>query len=452
MSITLPANAVPALTEPARSTAILDLPRPATRTPAVLGMVALLAFAAGFAGWSTMAPLSEAAIAPGVLRNENNRRIIAHLEGGIIREILVRDGDQVRVGQPLLRLDDVASAANRDALRSQRWSLLAQDARAQAEIAGAASVAFAPELLALTDLRAREAVEGQRLLFAARDASLRSGMQVQEARIVQFNAAIAASVAQVASQRRQLELLRQEERDVNSLVRQGLERMPRLLGLQRQIASAEGNIADLSSQAERARAQIAEAQSALQGLRDQRLQEVTAEAREVRTKLAEMEERLRAADDVSARREITAPEDGTVLNSRFFNPGAVVRPGEPVIDLIPARERLIAEVRVMPTDIDTVMIGQQAEMRLPSFKARTIPYIHGEVFVVASDVTTEDRTGMQYYRVQIRVDENQVAHLPEVQLRVGMPVEAQIKTGERSFLRYMIQPLLDSFHRAFKEQ
>lgn len=452
MSLSLPADAAGLPLPPARSTTILDAPRPRTRGAVLLGAGALLVFAGSFAAWSSFAPLSEAAVAPGVLRNEGSRRVIAHLEGGIVREILVRDGDAVRAGQPLVRLDDVSAAANRDALRAQRWSLLAQDARTQAEIADSRSVAFAADLQATADPRAREAMEGQRLLFAARDASLRSAMQVQEARVVQFNASIAASDAQVASQRRQLDLLKQEERDVRGLVAQGLERMPRLLGLQRQVASAEGNIADLSAQAERSRAQIAEAVSALRGLRDGRMQEVTTEARDVRTKLAEAEERLRAADDVSARREITAPEDGTVLNARFFNPGAVVRPGEPVMDLIPSRERLIAEVRVMPTDIDTVVVGQEAEMRLPAFKARVVPQIRGEVTVVASDVTLEERTGAQYYRVQIRVDENQIAHLPEVTLRVGMPVEAQIKTGERSFVRYMIQPLLDSFHRAFREQ
>jgi HlyD family type I secretion membrane fusion protein len=452
MSLSLSPDAVALPAVRPRSTAILNAPRPTTLGPTLLGMTALLVFVAGFVAWSTFAPLSEAAVAAGVLRNEGSRRVIAHLEGGIVREILVRDGDSVRVGQPLMRLDDISAAASRDALRAQRWSLLAQDARAVAEMADARAVEFPAHLLAASDTRAREAVEGQRMLFAARDASLRSAMGVQEARISQFNASIAASDAQVTSQRRQLELLRQEERDVAALVRQGLERMPRLLGLQRQIASAEGNIADLSSQAARSRAQIAEAQSALQGLRDQRMQEVTAEAREARAKLAETEERLRAADDVSVRREITAPEDGTVLNARFFNSGAVVRAGEPVMDLIPVRERLIAEVRVMPIDIDTVVVGQQAEMRLPAFKARVIPSFQGEVMVVASDVTAEDRTGMQYYRVQIRVDEAQVAQFPDVTLRVGMPVEAQIKTGERSFVRYMIQPLLDSFHRAFREQ
>ncbi len=443
---------VPALRPPAGAASALDAPRPVTRGPAVLGLLALTAFVGSFVAWSTLAPLSEAAIAPGFIRNEGSRRTIAHLEGGIVREILVRDGDRVAVGQPIMRLDDVQAAATREALRAQCWSLLAQDARAAAEMADADAVAFPRDLLGAIDPRALEAMTGQRLLFAARQASLRSAVQVQEARIVGFEAQIAATAAQGSSQRRQLELLRREEGDIRPLVVQGLERMPRLLALQRQIAASDGNIADLVAQAERARASIAEARSALRQVRDQRLQEATGEAREARTRLAEAEERLRAADDVSARREIVAPEEGTVLNARFFNAGAVVRAGEPVMDLVPLRERLIAEVKVQPNDIDTVIPGQMAEMRLPAFRQRVIPTVQGEVMVVAGDVTIEDRTGMQYYRVQIRVDEAQLAGLPDVQLRVGMPVEAQIKTGERSFVRYMIQPLLDSFHRAFREQ
>ena len=431
---------------------VLEMPRPRTRGPVLLGVAALLAFVGGFAAFSVLVPLSEAAIAPGTIKAEGSRRSIAHLEGGIVREILVRDGDQVHAGQPLLRLDDVQAVTGREAARAQRWSLLAQDSRVAAEIAGAPAIAFPPDLLATNDPRAREAMDGQRVLFASRQASLRSQLQMLEQRILQFQSAGASAEAQIGSQRRQLALLQREEADVQVLVRQGLERFPRLLGLQRQVASADGTIADLAAQMERARAQVAEAQFQIRQVMDQRLQEVSTEGREVRTKLNDAEERLRAADDVSARREILAPEDGTVLNARFFNPGAVVRAGEPVMELVPARDKLIAEVRVAPTDIDSVHPGLRAEIRLPAFKQRLVPFLNGEVTVVAGDVTTEERSGQEYYRVRVTIDEEQLSRLENVTLRAGMPVEAQIQVGERSFLRYMIQPLIDSFHRAFREQ
>jgi HlyD family type I secretion membrane fusion protein len=431
---------------------VLDLPRPRTRGPLLLGVAALLVFVGGFGAFSVLVPLSEAAIAPGTIKAEGSRRSIAHLEGGIVRDILVRDGDQVRAGQPLLRLDDVQAMTGRESARAQRWALLAQDSRIAAEIAGAPAIAFPPDLIATDDPRAREAMDGQRVLFASRQASLRSQLQMLEQRILQFQSQGASAEAQIGSQRRQLALLQREENDVQALVRQGLERFPRLLALQRQVASADGTIADLSAQIERARAQVAEAQFQIRQVMDQRLQEASTEGREVRSKLNEAEERLRAASDVSARREILAPEDGTVLNARFFNPGAVVRAGEPVMELVPARDKLIAEVRVAPTDIDSVHPGLQAEIRLPAFKQRLVPFLNGEVTVVAGDVTTEERTGHEYYRVRVSIDEGQLARLENVTLRAGMPVEAQIQVGERSFLRYMIQPLIDSFHRAFREQ
>ncbi|MFH5926245.1 HlyD family type I secretion periplasmic adaptor subunit [Roseomonas xinghualingensis] len=438
---------------PSRATPpLVELPRPRTGRPVALGLAVLLAFGGGLGAFSVLVPLSEAAIAPGVIKAEGSRRTVAHLEGGIVREILVRDGNAVRAGQLLMRLEDVQAASNQDALQAQRWALLAQDSRIAAEIAGAAEIAFAPALVQANEARATEAMNGQRVLFASRQASLRSQLQVLESRILQHQAVGTSAEAQLQSQRRQLELLQREEADVRGLVRQGLERMPRLLALQRQLASTEGTIADLVSQIERARAMVAEAQAQIRQVMDQRLQEVTTEGREVRIKLADVEEKLRAAADVSARHEILAPEDGTVLNIRFFNPGAVVRPGEPVMELVPARDKLIAEVQVAPHDIDVVHAGLQAEVRLPAFKQRLVPFLNGEVTVVAGDVTSEERTMREYYRVRIAIDEEQLARLENVELRAGMPVEAQIQIGERSFLRYMIQPILDSFHRAFREQ
>jgi HlyD family secretion protein len=443
--------AVPFSSPPATQP-ILGRPRPRTSGPVMLGMAALLAFGGGLTAFSVLVPLSEAAIAPGVIKAEGSRRTVAHLEGGIVREILVRDGDTVRAGQPLMRLDDVQAGATHDALRAQRWALLAQDSRIAAELAGVTEIAFPPALMQATEARALEAINGQRVLFASRQASLRSQLQVLEQRILQHQSVGTSAEAQLVSQRRQLELLQREESDVRGLVRQGLERMPRLLALQRQLASTEGTIADLTAQKERARAQVAEAEAQIRQVLDQRVQEVSTEGREVRAKLNDAEEKLRAAEDVSSRRDILAPEDGTILNTRFFNPGAVVRPGEAVMELVPARDRLIAEVHVSPTDIDVVHPGLHAEVRLPAFKQRLVPFLNGEVTVVAGDVTSEERTMREYYRVRIAIDEGQLARLENVELRAGMPVEAQIQIGERSFLRYMIQPILDSFHRAFREQ
>ncbi len=456
----LPSNAIvpaggakpPALWQPPSGPLILDAPAPRTRWPLLLGIVIVTIFVAGFGAWAALTPLAEAAIAPGLLKVEGTRRTIQHFEGGIVREILVRDGDEVRAGQALLRLDQPQAAQQTETLRSQRWALMAQDARLVAELANASQVAFPHELSRVTDPRARDAVTGQSALFEARQVALNSQLQVLEARVEQYEAQIRSAAAQQDAQQRMLVLLRAEEANTAQLLRQGLARLPQLLAIQRQVASTEGNIADVINQIQRSRAQIQEAQNEMRRLRDQRMQEVSTELRDVRVRLAETEEKLRAAEDTTNRMEVTAPEDGTVLNLRVFTVGAVVRPGDPVMDLVPREDRIIAEVNVQPNDIETVHPGLVAELRLPAFKQRLVPYLHGHVTFVASDVTQDERRGTSYYRVHIELDQDQLRTLEGVQLRPGMMVEAQIQTGSRSFGRYLLQPVFDSFHRAFREQ
>jgi HlyD family secretion protein len=442
----------PALWQPAEEPLILDAPKPRTRLPVLIGYAIVLIFIVGLGGWAAFTPLAEAAIAGGLLKVEGTRRTIQHFEGGIVREILVRDGDQVRQGQVLMRLDQPQASQATETLRSQRWAFAAQDARLMAELAGADEIAFPRDLLSATADRAQDAVVGQRALFDARRVALNTQMTVLQARVQQFEAQIRSAESQREAQGRMLVLLRAEEDNTARLLSQGLARLPQLLAIQRQVASTQGNIGDIGNQIERSRAQIAEAEREMRRLRDTRTQEVSAELREVRVRLAESEERLRAAEDVSTRMEIVAPENGTVLNSRVFTLGAVVRPGDPIMELVPARDRIIAEVQVQPNDIEVIHPGLVAEIRLPAFKQRTVPYLHGNVIFVASDVTEDERRGIAYYKVQIEIDEDQLKALEGVQLRPGMMVEAMIRTGERSFGRYLLQPVFDSFHRAFREQ
>lgn len=430
----------------------LPPPAPATRGPILLGVLATLLFFGAFTAWSLLAPLSEAAIAPGIIKVEGQRRTIQHLEGGILREILVRDGDRVRAGQPLARLEDIQAATTMETLRSLRWALAAQAARLDAELGRATAIDFPRDVQQADHPRARDAVAGQRAVFDARRTSLASQVQVQRARIEQQNAVIASARGQLRAQEQQLVLIRHEEDITRGLVRQGLQRLPTLLALQRGVAASEGQVVDLNGQIVRAEAAIAEASSMIRQIEDARQQEIATELREARTRLVEAEERLRAAEDVSLRREIVAPEDGTILNLRLFTVGAVLRPGDPLMDLVPARDRLIAEVNVQPHDIDVVHPGLQAEVRLPAFRQRLVPYLHGHVIFVASDATVDERTRQSYFRANILIDRDQLDRLPNVQLVPGMPVEAMILIGQRSFLRYITQPIRDSFARAFREQ
>ncbi|MCO6419757.1 HlyD family type I secretion periplasmic adaptor subunit [Siccirubricoccus sp. KC 17139] len=431
---------------------LLDAPAPRTRAPLYFGLAIFLIFVVGFGAWAGLAPLAEASIAPGVVKVEGSRRTIQHLEGGIVREILVRDGDRVRAGQVLVRLDQIQSDSTLETQRSAVWALQAQLARLEAEQRRAREVDFPADLLANTEPRAVGAVISQRALFEARRTSLDSQLAVLETRIRQQQGVISSARGQLEAARRQLVLIQQEEAMRRDLVRQGLARLPDLLAVQRSMAGLEGTLEDLNGQIARASAVIAEAESQQRQVIDQRLQDVGTEMSDARAKLAEAEEKLRAASDVATRRDIVAPDDGTVVNLRVFTLGAVLRPGDPIMDLVPEKDRLVAEVNVQPNDIDVVYPGLQAEIRLPAFKQRLVPYLHGHVSWVAADVTVNEQTRQQYYRAYVLIDRDQIERLPNVFLTPGMPVEAHIRIGERTFFHYLTQPIRDSFNRAFREQ
>ncbi|RAI57274.1 HlyD family type I secretion periplasmic adaptor subunit [Roseicella frigidaeris] len=431
---------------------LLDAPAPRTRVPVLIGLTVFLVFVGGFGIWAGFAPLAEASVASGVIKVEGTRRTIQHLEGGIVREILVHDGSKVKKGDVIMRLDAIQSDSQVETQRAQRWALLAQDARLEAEIQQARQISFPAELLASPDPRAAEAVIGQRSLFEARQANLTSQIQVLQARIEQQQAVISGAKGQLVSARLQLGLAKQEEQMKRGLVQQGLGRMPELLALQRAVAQLEGSLEDINGQIDRANASIIENRRQIQTTLDQRLSEAAGDRRDVRAKLAEAEEKLRAAVDVAQRREIVAPENGTLVNQKIFTLGAVVKPGDPVFDLIPERDRMVAEVNVQPNDIDVVYPGLKSEVRLPAFKQRLVPYLHGHVTWVAADVTVNEQSRQQYYRAHVLIEPDQLSHLPNVTLVPGMPVEAHIQIGERTFWRYLTQPLRDSFARAFREQ
>ena len=237
-----------------------------------------------------------------------------------------------------------------------------------------------------------------------------------------------------------------------TLLSKGLSRLSEVLDLQRSQAALSGTLGDLAGQMQRARASIAECRSSMKQIRDQQLQDVSNDRREARSKLNDAEDSLRAAQDVAIRRDVVAPEDGTILGMRVFNVGAVVKPGDTVMELVPSHDRLVAEVNLSPNDIDVVYPGLEAQVRLPAFKQRLVPAVGGRVIFVASDVTTDEKTKNSYYKTQILLDRDQLDHLPNVHLTPGMPVEAMVQLGERSFFRYITQPIRDSFHRAFHEQ
>lgn len=427
--------------------------RPSTRVDASLGWVTVILFFLGLGAWAALAPLAAATMASGQIVVEGSRRTVQHLEGGIISEFLVRDGAAVAAGDVLLRLDDTQTNATSEALRMTVDGFRALDARLVAERDELPRVAFPSALEARRhDPRVAEILAGQEAIFASRRVAMEGQASILRQRVEQLRTEIRSYQAQLRSLDEQLDYVRLEVQDVRGLVDKGLERRPRLLVLQRTAAQLVGARDQQEGLIAKGSQAIGETELQLIQLRNARQAEVAAELRDLQARLAEAEERLRAASDVQRRRDVVAPVAGTVTALRFHTVGGVVRPGEPLLDIVPRDEGLVIDVRIQPTDIDVVAIGMEAEIRLSAFKQRTVPTVHGKVVYVAADADTDPRSAQSFYRAKVRIDDAQLGALGGIQLAPGMPAEVMIKAGERTLLQYLAQPMLDSFDRAFREQ
>ncbi|HZH28774.1 MAG TPA: HlyD family type I secretion periplasmic adaptor subunit [Azospirillaceae bacterium] len=426
---------------------------PRTRSTILAGTIVTVVFVGGFGGWASLAPLSSASVAGGMVVAEGERRTVQHLEGGIVRDILVREGDRVRSGQVLVRMHDAQAAAAVEVLRVQRDLLHTQEVRLMAEADGAADPAFPEDLVSAArhDPRVASAVAGQEALFRVRRDAFESQIQTLRHRMDQENAAAAAAVNQIRFYADQIRLIREEAAGVQQLLDKGLERRPRLLALQRAEADLMARSAEAEGLMYRSREAVAGLVSQIEQLKSTRRNEVGTELQQVRSQLAATTEKLRGEADVLERRDVLAPLDGIVMGLRVFSPGAVVRPGDPILDIVPSGEDLVVKANVPPLDIDDVHVGLDAEVRLSAYRQRVVPPVRGEVFFVSADAVTDPKSGTSFYEAKIRIDPDELARNPDIQMQAGMPAEIMILTGARSFFGYLLQPMVDGFHRAFRE-
>jgi len=426
---------------------------PKLRREVTLAVAVVMLSFGGFGLWSTLAPLSSAAVAPGRVVVRDKSKTVQHLEGGLIREILVHEGDLVAAGDLLLRLDDTQSHASRQVLQNRHDALSVEYARLSAELKGADSVTVPDRLVARSDEpRVDELLRGQELIFEKRRQAMQGQSSILEQRVFQLESEIASYEAKVKATDQQLAVLLEEMEGVRILVEKGYEAKPRLLQFEGERAALEGTRQSTSALVARARQEIGEARMEVTQIETNMLNEIVAQQQEVRERLAETEESLRAAADVQARREIRAPIAGTIVNLQYFTAGGVIRQGDPILDIVPAGGELIVEARVNPMDIETVREGLEATVRMTSFKQRIVPPLKGRVDYVSADALTDDRSGVAYYEAWITIYSEELEKLGGLELQPGMPADTLIITGERSLLRYVMQPFTASFHRALHEE
>jgi HlyD family secretion protein len=410
-------------------------------------------FVLGLGIWSTFAPLESAAIAFGTVESESSRKTIQHLEGGIIRKIAVAEGDLVHAGQILISLDATRARAEVESLQGQLWDATAREARLLAEQLGAARISFpaAVETLRNENLSVAAVLAGQQSIFETRRQVFQSQTALIREKRLQIEREIDGLKAQQSAAVRRAEIGREEVATVAMLVSKGLERRPRLLSLEREMADIEGRQGDLAAQISRATQVISESQATLLKLESDRQNEIAQALREVQNQIFQLRERLQAAADQLARTDVRAPEDGVVTELRVHTPGGVIGAGAPLLDMVPRQDRLIVTARVRPEDIDVVRTGLSADVQLLPYNQRRVPRLKGTVTHVSADRLVDKRTDAPYYATKIKVDDPRIAEIDGIRIIPGMPTQVFIKTGHGTVALYALRPLLDSFNNAFHE-
>ena len=427
--------------------------RASIRRHVIFGCVVVAVLAVGLGGWAATAEIAGALIAQGSLVVDSNVKKVQHPTGGVVGEVRARDGDRVKAGDILVRLDETVTGANLAIITKGLTELYARKARLGAERDGADSVP-APKQLAdkTNDPDVQEALGSERKLFELRrKARLGQKDQLQQ-RIKQLQEQITGLTAQQAAKAKEMEIIGQELQGVRDLWAKNLVQINRLTSLEREEARLQGEHGQLIAAAAEAKGKIVETQLQILQVDQEFASDVAKELRDADSKIGEYVERKVTAEDQLKRTDLRAPQDGVVFQSTANTVGGVITAGDPVMLIVPETDTLIVEAKVEPKDIDQVQFGQPVVLRFSAFNMRTTPEINGTVVRVGADTTTDQRTGQSYYLVRISMTPEEIAKLGEVKLTPGMPVEAFIQTGNRTMLSYLVKPLHDQLKRAFREK
>ena len=413
-------------------------------------LVVFLTF--GIGGWAATANIAGALIAPGSLVVGSHVKKIQHPNGGVVGELRVHDGDHVKKGDILVRLDETETRANLEIYSKGLDELTARKARLQAERDGRTSLTFPRELLARTnDPDVAEILASEKRLFEIRRAA-RLGKKAQlKQRIEQLENEVKGLEAQQTAKAQGIDLITRELSGVRKLYAKKLVSLARMTQLERQKTQLDGERGQLIATVAQSKGKIAEIRLQIIQVDQDLSSEVGKELREIDAKIGEFIERKITAEDQLKRIDIRAPQDGIVFQSTVHTVGGVIKAGEMIMLIVPKSDRLEVEAAVKPHDIDQVQVGQSAILRFASFNSRTTPEIKGTVIRVSADTSTDQRTGQSYYSVRITMPPQEAARLGNVKLLPGMPVEAFLQTGERTVISYLMKPLGDQIARAFTE-
>lgn len=434
----------------------------------LLGFGGSLVLVGGVVGWSMLASVSGAVIASGWIEVENRNQAVEHIDGGTVSEILVRDGDRVARGDVLLRFDDGTLRSEEAILSARHIELAARRSRLEAEFRAAAAIVWDADLArrAATEPRVKAVLDGQERLFRARVAARLGEIARLRERIGQARDEITGLRARSVSLKQQSALIDRELKAQRTLFEKGLSQLPRVLALERAAKNLEGQSGTNAASIARVRGRISELEIQILQIDSRRTEEAEEKARDVSAQENEVKERLASVRQRLGRMELHAPVAGEVFGLTVFAAGEVVRPGEPILQIVPRDARLVVMARLNPIDVDQVYPGQPAVLRFSAFPARETPEFDGHVVRVSADAVRDAKTGLSWYEVQLTMDTptagtgaedgakqgQQVRRLfGHLEVAPGMPVEAHIRTGERSVVSYLVKPVSDFFYRSLRE-
>jgi HlyD family secretion protein len=442
-------NAINALPKQPRAFSVDE----SMKTTLWVGVAVIVGFFGGLGSWSAMAPLAGAAIAPGVISPDGERRAVQHLEGGIVQQLLIHEGSVVEAGQPLIVLDPSASLANRDVLQKELRSTLAIRARLMAERDDAADVLFPEELTAEeSSEETRSLIDNQMALFQRRREARLQKKKILREQINQLEQTIVGAESQLTFQTRQIALLREEAASIAPLVEKGLERKPRLLALQRTEAEVSGSRAANLGNVAKSRQAINETLAQIEGVDTEYKQEVGNKMAEVEATLSGIREKLRAASHIVRRTTVLSPIAGTVVQLKSNTIGGVVAPGQTMLEIVPRDEELLVDARIAPNDIEEVHRDLPARVIMTGYNQRTTPQLIGRVRQVSADRLIDSRTGQPYYLARIELAAEHVRSVAShIIMKPGMPAEVMVITSERTLFDYLLEPLRASVRKSFRE-
>ena len=409
--------------------------------------------AAGVGGWAGTAELSGALIAPGSVVVDSNVKKVQHPTGGVVGELRVREGDRVKAGDIVVRLDQTITRANLAIVTKGLAELAARKGRLASERDGSDAIDFPAELTSRQgEPDIAQIVEGERKLFELRRSS-RLGQKAQlRQQSGQLLEEIVGLTAQQDAKKREIVLINRELEGVRELFKKNLVQINRLTLLEREATRLDGEEAQLMAAVAQAKGKIAETELKIIQIDQDLSSEVAKEMREIDAKIGEFVERKLQAEDQLQRVDIRAPQNGTVFQLTVHTVGGVIAAGEPIMLIVPEADSLAVEARVNPQDIEQVQLDQKTVLRFPAFNTATTPEINGQVSRISADVSSDQRTGQSFYTIRISIHPAELARLGSAKLVPGMPVECFIQTGERTVISYFLKPLRDQLKRTFRER